>query len=105
MITSKSSNSKKKMMFLTDSKDINFYLNNYLSNNSNTGEIDRSVLKGGLDVKTQFANEININGNKFVGLNNLQFTKTFHKFSNYYFYIKNKIISTIQGYIHKNNLD
>jgi len=76
MIASKSNqiSKKKKLMFLSESREINAYLSNYLSNNSdvnNTGDSNKSIvlntiLKGICEVKTQFVNETNASNNKLV---------------------------------------
>lgn len=76
MITSKSNQqqqhkNKKLLMFLSENREINAYLTNYLQNVNRTGDQESSiglstVLRGFCEVKTQFANEVNSDDNKLV---------------------------------------
>lgn len=77
MITSKSNQqqqqhkNKKLLMFLSENREINAYLTNYLQNVNKTGDQESSiglntVLRGFCEVKTQFANEVNSDDNKLV---------------------------------------
>ena len=76
MITSKSNQqqqhkNKKLLMFLSENREINAYLSNYLQNVNRTGDQESSVglntvLRGFCEVKTQFANEVNSDDNKLV---------------------------------------
>ena len=74
MITTKSNQqqqqqqhkNKKILMFLSENREINSYLNNYVNKNTGDQNQDNQVLKGFCEVKTQFANEVNSDTNKLV---------------------------------------